>query len=173
MSRSDTLMLLQECSSGIKTAIASIDDVLPFVKESEFKQVLKESKTEHKSLEQKINGELEKINAPAKEPGIMAKSMSKVKINAELAFKPTSAQAASLITDGCSMGIKTITRCLNQYPAADSSAKKLAEKGYSEKFGARNLYRTIVSLVENPVAEDILRGGESRKIIFDESRVMP
>ena len=128
MRRSDTLMLLQECSSGIKTAIASIDDVLPFVKESEFKQVLKESKTEHKSLEQKINGELEKINAPAKEPGIMAKSMSKVKINAELAFKPTSAQAASLITDGCSMGIKTITRCLNQYPAADSGAKKLAEK---------------------------------------------
>lgn len=128
MNRSDTLMLLQECSSGIKTAIASIDDVLPFVKESEFKQVLKESKTEHKSLEQKINGELEKINAPAKEPGIMAKSMSKVKINAELAFKPTSAQAASLITDGCSMGIKTITRCLNQYPAADSGAKKLAEK---------------------------------------------
>ena len=58
----------------------------------------------------------------------MAKSMSKVKINAELAFKPTSAQAASLITDGCSMGIKTITRCLNQYPAADSGAKKLAEK---------------------------------------------
>ena len=80
MSRSDTLMLLQECSSGIKTAIASIDDVLPFVKESEFKQVLKESKTEHKSLEQKINGELEKINAPAKEPGIMAKSMSKRKM---------------------------------------------------------------------------------------------
>ena len=55
----------------------------------------------------------------------------------------------------------------------EEAVKRLAEKGYSEKFGARNLYRTIVSLVENPVAEEILRGGESRKIIFDESRVMP
>lgn len=128
MSQSDTLMLLRECSSGIKTAIASIDDVLPFIKESEFKQILKESKTEHESLEKKINGELQKINADEKEPNLMAKSMSKIKINAELAFKPTQSQAASLITDGCSMGIKTIAKYINQYPDADNSAKKLAEK---------------------------------------------
>ena len=55
----------------------------------------------------------------------------------------------------------------------EEAVKKLAEKGYSEKFGARNLYRTIVSLVENPIAEEILKEGEKRKIIFDESRVMP
>ena len=46
----------------------------------------------------------------------------------------------------------------------------LAQKGYSEKYGARNLYRNIVRLVENPLSEEIL-GGAQKHIIFDEERI--
>jgi hypothetical protein len=35
---------------------------------------------------------------------------------------------ASLITDGCNMGIKSLYRYLNQYPAADDKVKHLTQE---------------------------------------------
>ena len=35
---------------------------------------------------------------------------------------------ASLITDGCNMGIKSLHRYLNQYPAADKGVKHLTKQ---------------------------------------------
>lgn len=128
MNDKDTQLLLRECSAGIRMAIASIDDVLPYLEDSKIKQVLKESKTEHKDLEKDIDDTLHKMNCDGKEPNIMAKGMSKIKTNAEMAFKPTAAQAASLITDGCGMGIKSIHKYINQYPAASSEVMHLAQR---------------------------------------------
>lgn len=53
----------------------------------------------------------------------------------------------------------------------DGAVKKLAAIGYSEKYGARNLYRTIVRLVENRISEEILRGREDKNIIFTENDI--
>ncbi len=55
----------------------------------------------------------------------------------------------------------------------DGAVERLAETGYSEKFGARNLYRNIVRLVENPISEEILGGKEEKLIVFDEERIKP
>ena len=128
MHNEDTVKLLKECSAGIRMAVESINDVLPYLEDSELKKVLEESKTEHKDLEKDIDDTLHKMNCEGKEPNLMAKGMSKIKTNAEMAFKPTAAQAASLITDGCSMGIKSINKYINQYPAASSEIKHLAER---------------------------------------------
>ncbi len=128
MDNKDTFNLLRECSAGIRMAVASIDDVLPYLEDGEVKQVLKESKTEHKDLEKDIDDTLHRMNCEGKEPNIMAKGMSKVKTNAEMAFKPSAAQAASLITDGCGMGIKSIHKYMNQYPAASSEVMQLANR---------------------------------------------
>lgn len=128
MSQSDSYNLLRECSAGLKTAVACIDDVLPYVKEKEMLQILKESKRDHKILEKTVDSELERMGADSKEPNIFAKGMSKVKINTELTFNPTKAQAASLITDGCDMGVKSINKYLNQYPTASESIKQLANQ---------------------------------------------
>lgn len=122
------MFLLRECSAGIRMAVASIDDVLPYLNDGKMLQVLKESKTEHKDLEKDIDDTLHKMNCDGKEPNIMAKGMSKVKTNAEMAFKPTAAQAASLITDGCGMGIKSIHKYMNQYPAASHEVMNLANR---------------------------------------------
>jgi len=46
----------------------------------------------------------------------------------------------------------------------------IAKEGYSRKYGARNLNRTIIKLVENPVSEEIL-GGAGDVIVFDKDRV--
>ncbi len=124
----DTIFLLKECSAGIRMAVASIDDVLPYLENGEMKQLLKESKTEHKDLEKDIDNTLHQMNCEGKEPNLMAKGMSKIKTNAEMVFKPTEAQAASLISDGCSMGIKSIHKYMNQYPAASSEVMNLANR---------------------------------------------
>ncbi len=124
----DTLYLLRECSAGIRMAVASIDDVLPYLSDGEMMQVLKESKTEHKDLEKDIDATLHKMNCDGKEPNLMAKGMSKIKTYAEMAFKPTASQAASLITDGCGMGIKSIHKYMNQYPAASHEVMNLANR---------------------------------------------
>ncbi len=128
MSKKDTVFLLRECSAGIRTAVACIDGVMPYVKEKEMMQILKNSKHSHESLGESVDVELEKLGSKGKDPNIMAKGMSAIKINAELAFKPTEAQAASLITDGCGMGIKSINKYMNQYPAADENAMHMAQR---------------------------------------------
>ena len=46
----------------------------------------------------------------------------------------------------------------------------IAKEGYSIKYGARNLSRTIIRLVENPVAEEILSGTDE-VIVFDKNRI--
>ena len=38
------------------------------------------------------------------------------------------ASIADLITDGCNMGVKSLSRYLNQYQAADEETKDIAKK---------------------------------------------
>ena len=47
MDNSDTVKLLQECDSGTKMAVSSIDEVLEKVSDSEMKRLLQESKNHH------------------------------------------------------------------------------------------------------------------------------
>ena len=37
-------------------------------------------------------------------------------------------RSADLITDGCNMGVKSLSRYLNQYQAADEETKDIAKK---------------------------------------------
>ena len=54
---------------------------------------------------------------------------------------------------------------------SDEAVEKLAELGYSDKYGARSLYRTIVKRLEDPVSEEILSGTAEKEIVFNESRI--
>lgn len=53
---------------------------------------------------------------------------------------------------------------------SENAVKILAETGYSSRYGARNLSRDIVRLIENPISEEILRGCPE-KIVFGEERL--
>ena len=61
-------------------------------------------------------------------PNPMAQGMSWVKTNVKLAMDDSDATIAELMTDGCDMGVKSLSRYLNQYEAADHKAKALAKK---------------------------------------------
>ncbi len=58
----------------------------------------------------------------------MAKGMSWIKSNAMLAMDNSDQTVADLITDGCNMGIKSLSRYLNEYEAADETSKDIAKR---------------------------------------------
>ena len=58
----------------------------------------------------------------------MAKGMSWLKTNMKMSMNDSDSTVADLLTDGCNMGIKSLYKYLNQYPAADKKAKELCNK---------------------------------------------
>ncbi|MDE6863603.1 MAG: hypothetical protein K2J41_04370 [Eubacterium sp.] len=121
----DTVKLLKECDSGIKMGISAIDDVIDDVENTEFKALLRDSKAEHERLKSEITGLLNQHNDEGKDPNPMAKGMSWIKTNMKIAMDRDDTTVADLITDGCNMGVKSLSRYLNQYKSADTKSRDI------------------------------------------------
>ncbi len=128
MIHSDTVRLLRECDAGIKMGIASIDDVLPHVTSDAFQEDLSHCKQEHEKLGDEIRQLLDKYHDEGKNPNPIAKSMSWMKTSMKLGMEESDATIADLMTDGCNMGVKSLSRYLNQYKAADEVSKDIAKR---------------------------------------------
>jgi len=128
MAEQDTVRLLRECDAGIKMGVASIDEVLDYVREDTFRRYLTDCKNEHDKLKSEIQTRLAAFHDDGKNPNPMAKGMSWMKTNVKLAANESDGTIADLITDGCNMGVKSLCRYLNQYPAADENAKDLTKR---------------------------------------------
>ncbi|WBY64997.1 MAG: DUF2383 domain-containing protein [Thermocaproicibacter melissae] len=124
----DTIKLLNECNAGTKMAVGSIDEVLPKVRNKDMEQLLLNCKHEHEQLGNEIHRLLNEYHDAEEEPNPIAKGMSWMKTNAKLMMNPTDNTAADLIVEGCNMGVKSLSRYLNQYKAADQQAKDIAQK---------------------------------------------
>ena len=122
----DTLELLKECDQGVKMAISAIEQVVDDVKSNEFKSLLDAGKDRHTQVQEKIGILLIQYGEAGKAPGAVAKGMSKMKISVMMAADGSDSTAAELITDGCNMGIKSLSQYLNQYTQADGKAKDAA-----------------------------------------------
>lgn len=125
MQNTDTVKLLRECDAGTKMAISSIDEVLDKVFNIQMKQSLIDSKARHEKIENDIITQLKIYQSNEKEPNPIAKGMSWMKTNMKISIDGSDSTIADLITDGCDMGIKSLNRYLNQYKAADGSAKEI------------------------------------------------
>ena len=128
MIEQDTIKLLRECDAGIKMGVSAIDEVLDQAENQTMRNLLSKSKEEHEKLKTSIQAALDRFHDEGKNPNPMAKTMSTVKTNVEMMMKPTDATIADLITDGCNMGVKSLSKYLNQYAAADESAKDVCKK---------------------------------------------
>lgn len=131
----DTIKLLRECNAGIKMGISSLEKVMNNVKNQNLKMLLKESWNTHCKLEERTDEYLKKYHDQGKEPNIMAKAMSSVKINMKLASDESDKAVADIIIDGCNMGVKSLYQYLSQYPAAREQVKLLTNEiiGAEEK----------------------------------------
>ena len=128
MIEQDTVKLLRECDAGIKMGVASIDDVLDHVQSRELKQILTECKRRHEALRADLEKALDRFGDEGKNPNPIAKGMSWMKTTMKMNLEESDATIADLMTDGCNMGVKSLSRYLNQYKAADEYSKDIAKK---------------------------------------------
>ena len=128
MIEQDTVKLLRECDAGVKMGVESIEDVVNRVQSNKLKDCLLACKDAHNELGHEIANQLGKFGDDGKEPNPVAKGMSWMKTNMKMAFDDTDRMVASLITDGCNMGVKSLNRYLNQYEAADEVSKDIAKR---------------------------------------------
>ena len=92
------------------------------------KKFLIKNKDEHYKLDTEIQMLLAKYKDAGKDPNPIAKGMSWIKTNVKLAVDESDETIADLMTDGCNMGVKSLYKYLNQYPAADIKVKNLCQK---------------------------------------------
>lgn len=128
MTEPDTIKLLRECDAGIKMGTAAIGEVLEKTTNEKLKKLLVACKEGHEKLKEEIQNKLEQCHDTGKDPNPMAQGMSWMKTNVKLAMDESDATIADLITDGCNMGVKSLSRYLNQYQAADEETKDIAKK---------------------------------------------
>jgi hypothetical protein len=127
MIEQDTVKLLRECDAGAKMGVESIGSVLDRAQAPALHAVLAASKAAHEKLGREIRTALSDYGDAGKDPGAAAETMSRLKTEAMLLMKADDdAAIADLMTDGCSMGVKSLSRYLNQYKAADERSKELA-----------------------------------------------
>ncbi len=128
MVQQDTIKLLRECDAGVKMGVTSIEDVLDYTNSEKLQQILIENKDEHHKLDTELQMLLAEYKDSGKEPSTIAKSMSWIKTNFKLGMEKGDGVVADLITDGCNMGVKSLTKYLNQYKAADEKSKDIAKR---------------------------------------------
>ena len=128
MIEQDTIKLLRECDAGVKMGVSSIEEVLPFVKNEKLEKLLTDCKEEHEKLDRELQTLLDKYADEGKNPNVMASSMSWLKTNMKLMMKESDATIADLMTDGCNMGVKSLSMYLNQYKAADELSKDITKR---------------------------------------------
>ncbi|MBQ6165557.1 MAG: hypothetical protein IJK23_13885 [Clostridia bacterium] len=123
----DSVKLLRECDAGVQMGVDSITDVLDDVRSDELREFLNACKAEHEGLRDEIQRELASRGVDGKAPNPIAKGMSKMKTGLNMAAMKSDATIAKLMTEGCNMGIESLSKYLNQYAAADERAQKLAK----------------------------------------------
>ncbi len=123
----DTVKLLKECDAGVKTAVNSIDEILGDIKSEDLRRIMDDSRRKHCRLGDDISAELKSMNEKGKDPSAISRAMSWMKINFKISESPTDATIAELMYDGCSMGVKSLAKYLNEYEAADPSSKAYAK----------------------------------------------
>ena len=133
MIEQDTIKLLRECDAGIKMGVKSIDDVMSYAKSQELKKYLNRCKDAHEELDEQLQQQLDRFQDEGKEPNPIAKSMSWMKTNMKLTINESDHTIADLITDGCNMGVKSLSKYLNQYAAADEKSKDICKKLISQE----------------------------------------
>ena len=106
--------------------VQGIKEVIDNAESKELIDVLNKYLKDHEDLVNKTHEYLNKFHDGGKEPNPVASAMSWVKINVKMLQGNKDEQIADVMTDGCDMGIKSIARYLNKYPASLPEIKELA-----------------------------------------------
>ncbi len=124
----DTIELLQECSAGVRMGVQSILDVEDRIRNKDMRDQLTACRQKHQRLADRTEQLLSGYGQVADDPNPMARGMAWLKTNAKMGIDMSDATAADLLTDGCNMGVKSLSRYLNQYGGADRTARAITQE---------------------------------------------
>ena len=144
MIQEDTIKLLRECNAGIKMGVSSIDEILDEATDRNLTQMLEDTKKEHQRLGSETHRLLNRYGDEGKDPNPVAKGMSWIKTNVMMAVDAGDNTIADLITDGCNMGVKSLSRYLNKYEAADEESKNIAKQLIASEDGLAQGLRSFL-----------------------------
>ncbi len=124
----DTIELLSQINAGCKMAIDSMQQVGKSVDDKRLKDIIMKYNDEHISMEETTHHLLNDVGVSDQEPGLLAKTFASLQAKIKLMMKDDVHQAASILTDGCNMGIKSLCEYKNSYKAADEKSVSLCQQ---------------------------------------------
>lgn len=123
----DTIKLLRECNAGCKSATNSMEQVQPSIKNESLRQLIDKYNEAHIQIGDKCHHILNEYGEEEKDPKTMAKAFSWLSTEVKLMKDDSAHEIADLMIDGCNMGIKSVSRYLNQYTNASDESIHLAK----------------------------------------------
>lgn len=124
----DTIHLLQETSSGCKMAIDTIDHIESHVEDKQLREIMNKYHESHVDLQQECMRALYEAGVENKEPNAFAQTFATVQSRVKMFMDDDKSMAASILTDGCNMGVKTMSENINKYKNANEDSKMMAER---------------------------------------------
>lgn len=109
-------------------AVDSMEQIGKYVTDDQLKTLITKYNGEHIKMEEDIHRMLNAMGEEDQEPNPIAKASSWIQSEVKMMWKGDTHQAASLLTDGCNMGIKSLHEYKNQYKAADDKSVKMLDK---------------------------------------------
>lgn len=125
----DTIALLQECSSGCKMAIESMERIKTQVTDKQMIELINKYYESHIKLESECREILMTAGEPDKAPNLMARASSMMQSAIKMGMnEDDTSEAAKLLTKGCNMGIQSLSSYMNEYKVADEKSRKIADR---------------------------------------------
>ena len=124
----DTVKLLRECNAGCKSATNSMEQVLRYLDNEDLKMLIDEYNDKHIKLGDECHQMLNELDEEEKDPDKMAKTFSWISTEVKLMMDDNSQKIAELMIDGCNMGIKSLSKYINQYKNASNESVDLAKR---------------------------------------------
>lgn len=125
---SDTRKLLQDCTSGCRMAIESLEQVEEAAGDEKVRAMIRRYRDRHVHMEGEACEMLHEDGAYGEEPGLMASAFAKIAMQMKLLVNDDSSQIAKILMDGGNMGVKAIGEALNKYKGASAESREFADR---------------------------------------------
>jgi hypothetical protein len=124
----DTAKLLRESCRGCKYATESITIAMDYAKDKKIKNTLASYNSTHQAIKHKMQAKIHEAGLSEASHPSMPAAMAKLHMNLSLTLNPSDSKIADLMINGCSMGMKSISKLKNKHPKASPEAHVLADE---------------------------------------------
>ena len=118
----DTVRLLRECDAGIRMGEDAMKKLIPKAKNKELKNALEVALDTHTALSDEVHGELRENGHTPTDVHPLAHLMSRIKLGVKLMINESDKTIADY------MGIKSLSKFLNEYESASHLSRGIAKK---------------------------------------------